>query len=68
MIPISCRFAFQYRLGEQAFPPKRNQPTRIQVTGMKAPETHPGILGLSGRLHKLKRDLYRASLGEDCRR
>ena len=43
MMPISIRRLLQNRLGKQALPPQRYQPTRIEMHGMNAPETQTRI-------------------------
>ena len=40
MMPVSFRRLFQNRLGEQALPPQRDEPARIEMLRMNAPQTH----------------------------
>lgn len=48
MVPITSRLSCQHRLGEKAFAPERDQPSRIKVFGMQTPEAHTGIVAAAG--------------------
>ena len=49
MVPVSRGLAPQYRLGEQGFPPQRDQRLGIEMLRMEAPEAHATNIGLAAR-------------------
>ena len=64
MMPISFCRLLQNRLGEQTLPPQRDQPARIEMPRMKAPETHAAILDPDGPLSKPPEFPHRHGLAE----
>ena len=55
MVPISFRRLLQDCLRDKALPTQRDQPARVEMLGMNAPETHAGILDAEGQLDNTRR-------------